>query len=162
MEPLREMFRHHAWATLKLIDACMKLPAESLLVTAPGTYGPIHNTLVHLVGADQRYLKRLTGKLPESPLREGELPTLADLRTRFEANGPRWEALLDGVDELDVTIEAHGNWPETRHAENLMLVQAINHGNDHRTHICSVLTVLGVEAPDLDGWTYWAETYQKS
>jgi uncharacterized damage-inducible protein DinB len=161
MEPLREIFRHHFWATLKLIDACMELPPESLQITAPGTYGPILNTLVHLVGADQRYMKRLTGALPDSPLREGELPTLTDLRTRFEAQIPRWEALLDRVDELDVTVEAHGDWPETRQAQNLLLVQAINHGNDHRTHICSVLTVLGVQAPDIDGWTYWADTYHK-
>jgi hypothetical protein len=57
-------------------------------------------------------------------------------------------------------LTARGSWPETRHAQNLFLLQAIHHGNDHRTHICTVLSVLGLEPPDIDGWSYWAATYQ--
>lgn len=160
MDPLREMFRHHAWATLTLIDNCMKLAPESLQEAVPGTYGPILSTLVHLVGAEQRYLQGLTGEPAEAPLREGDLPALEDLRQRFEAHSRRWEALLDRVDELDVTMPARGSWPETHHAQNLLLSQAIHHGNDHRTHICTALSVLGLKPPDIDVWSYWAATYQ--
>lgn len=159
MDPLREMFRHHAWATLTLIDRCMGLPAEPLHEAVPGTYGSILDTLVHLVGADQRYLERLTGEPSESPLREGEAPTLADLRLRFEAQVRRWEALLDRVADLDVTLPARESWPETPHAQNLLLLQAIHHGNDHRTHVCTALSVLGQEPPDIDGWSYWEATH---
>ena len=64
----------------------------SLQEAVPGTYGPILNTFVHLVGADQRYLEGLTGEPAESPLRQGDLPPLTDLRQRFEAQTRRWEA----------------------------------------------------------------------
>ncbi len=160
MDPLREMFHHHAWATLTLIDHCNSLPPEPLHEAVPGTYGAILNTLTHLVGADQRYLDGLTGEPPESPIRPGEVLPLADLRRRFEMQVRRWEALLDRVEELDVTLPARGSWPETRHAQNLFLLQAIHHGNDHRTHICTMLSVQGLEPPDIDGWSYWAATYQ--
>ncbi len=160
MNALREMFCHHAWATLMLIDTCTGLPPESLREAVPGTYGPILNTLVHLVGADQRYLDGLTGEPPVSPIRQGELLPLADLRRRFEVQARRWEALLDRVEELDVTLPARGSWPETPHAQNLFLLQAIHHGNDHRTHICTALSVLGVEPPEIDGWSYWAAMHQ--
>ena len=160
MDPLREMFRHHVWATLTLIDHCISLAPEPLHEAIPGTYGPILNTLTHLIGADQRYLDGLTGEPPQSPIRQGERLELADLRRRCEAQARRWEALLDRVAELDVTLPARGSWPETEHAQNLFLLQAIHHGNDHRTHICTALSVLGLEPPDIDGWSYWAATHQ--
>ena len=155
MDPLREMFRHHAWATLTLLDYCERLPPEQLRETAPGTYGPILETFVHLVGADQRYLVGLTGEQPEAPLRQGDAPPLAELRPRFEASVRSWEALLDRIGDLDVTLPGRGGEPDISHAQNLLMLQAIHHGNDHRTHICSVLNVLGLETPDIDGWSYW-------
>jgi uncharacterized damage-inducible protein DinB len=38
-----------------------------------------------------------------------------------------------------------------------MVVQALHHGNDHRTQICTVLSTNGYESPDLDVWTYWMD-----
>lgn len=161
MDPLREMFRHHILATLTLIDHCLGLPPEVLDKAVPGTYGPVLNTLVHLVRSDQGYLNRLTGESPQSLLRQGELLPLAELRQRFEVQARRWEALLDriAVAEVEVIIPAEDDWPETPHAQNLVLVQAIHHGNDHRTEICTTLSVLGLKTPDIDGWSYWSATH---
>lgn len=38
---------------------------------------------------------------------------------------------------------------------SLLLLQAINHGTEHRSQIATILTQLGVEAPEMDGWTYF-------
>jgi hypothetical protein len=37
------------------------------------------------------------------------------------------------VDELDVTMPAREEWPETPHAEDLLFLKAIHHGSDHRS-----------------------------
>jgi uncharacterized damage-inducible protein DinB len=153
MEPLRELFRHHAWATQALIDHCAALPPDALLASVPGTYGTIHGTLAHLVGADARYLSRLTGSPPAA--RPSDPPPLDRLRSQFTAQARRWEDIVDHVDDFDATIEARGDWPETPHARNLLLLQALHHGNDHRTHVCTVLGACGYPVPELDGWTYW-------
>ena len=158
MDPLRTLFHHHFWATLTLIDCCLGLPTELLQELVPGTDRAILNTLGHLVGSDQRYLEALTGELPASPILPGESPALADLRLRFETQIPRWEGLLDQVAELDVTLPARGSWPEVPHAQNVILLQAIQHGNDHRTQICTALSLLGQVPPDIDGWSYWDAT----
>lgn len=159
MEPLRELFRHHAWATTALIEHCERLPPEVLAATVPGTMGSISDTLLHLVGADRRYLGRMTDLPPGAEVREGmELP-LPELRARFAAQAALWEGLLDRVESLEVTIPARGDWPETPGARNLLLLQALHHGNDHRTQICTILGARGLEAPDLDGWTYWHVTH---
>lgn len=58
---LRDAFEHHAWATLRLFDACGSLDAERLATSVPGTYGSILDTFRHIVGADASYLFTLTG-----------------------------------------------------------------------------------------------------
>lgn len=153
MEALREIFHHHAWATLALIDHCANLTPEQLQEAVPGTYGPIVPTLAHLVGADAGYLRHITGQQPDP--RPDEQTGLAELRSRFESQAQRWEAVLDRVDTFEVTIPAEPDWPETPHAVNLVVVQAIHHGNDHRTQVCSTLGALGLPVPELSGWMYW-------
>jgi uncharacterized damage-inducible protein DinB len=36
----------------------------------------------------------------------------------------------------------------------VILAQALYHGNAHRQQICTILTALGMEAPDLQVWAY--------
>jgi uncharacterized damage-inducible protein DinB len=155
MDPLRTMFRHHAWATAQLIDHCDGLPAERLQETIPGTYGTILATLTHIVGADQRYLARMTQEQAKHPVREDQEVTLAGLRDANDESARRWDALVDRAPELNVTLAPFRDIPETPRAEDLLFLQAIHHGNDHRTHICSILGAEGQEVPDVSGWAYW-------
>ncbi len=160
MDTLQELFRYHDWATVMLIDYCSGLSPEQLHEPVPGTFGPVLPTLVHLIAADQGYLKHMTGELPENPLRKGMEPPLSDLRSRFEAQTRRWLALVDRIDELNVTLTLppEEGWPDVPHAERLLFLQAIHHGNDHRTQIGTTLGVLGLEAPGIGGWEYWEAT----
>jgi uncharacterized damage-inducible protein DinB len=44
----------------------------------------------------------------------------------------------------------------------LLLTQSINHSTEHRSHVMTVLTQVGVEPPELDGWFYALATEQLS
>jgi uncharacterized damage-inducible protein DinB len=157
MDPLRTLFRHHAWATLSLFDHCAALPPDRLTATVPGTYGTVEKTLIHLVGADQRYLANMDGQAAAIRIRERENPSLADARAAMELQAVRWESLVDRAPELDVTVPADDEDPVTPQGEDLMFLQAIHHGNDHRTQVCTILGALGLEVPDLSGWQYWRD-----
>jgi uncharacterized damage-inducible protein DinB len=159
MDLLREMFRYHAWATLQLIDQCMGQPSEALQAMVVGTDRSILHTLTHVIGTEQQYLEALTGEPAADPIRRGEVLSLADLRRRCASQSLRWEALLDRLAQLDVTLPADESRPETPHGQNLLVVQAIQHGIDHRTQICTTLRVLGLEPPAIDGWSYWAAAH---
>jgi uncharacterized damage-inducible protein DinB len=37
---------------------------------------------------------------------------------------------------------------------SIRLAQALHHGTDHRSQICTALTSLGVEPPFIDVWDY--------
>ena len=69
----------------------------------------------------------------------------------------RWQQLLDRLDDgrLSASVRAKPSYPDTDDAEGLLLLQAIHHGNDHRTRICSTLGALGEQVPELDGWEYY-------
>ena len=154
---LRAMFEHHLWATEALIDHLGTLPAERLDASVPGTYGSMIDTLAHLLGADDRYLLRLRN--PSLPAAEDRVGVPLDqLRAELAEHRRRWDEVLAELDrgELHATIRGSANgYPDTEDAEGLLLLQAIHHGNDHRTQICSTLGALGEEVPELDGWEFW-------
>jgi hypothetical protein len=73
----------------------------------------------------------------------------------MELQAGRWRELLDRIDELDATHpEEPGEYPEVEQAVGLYLTQAVHHGNDHRTHICTILGAHGLEVPEFSGWEY--------
>lgn len=157
VDHLRSIINHHLWATQLLIDRCLELSPEQLQLSTPGTYGSIHATLDHLVQSDRGYQRRIMNeeRMPQSaePL---PLPTLRDEMAR---QASRWRELLDRVDGLDATMPAE-EWedppyPEIPHAVGLFLTQAVHHGEEHRTHVRSILGAHGLEVPELSGWEYF-------
>jgi len=152
---LKSILAHHVWATLNLVDACAKLTPAQLELTAPGTYGSIRLTLDHLVRADARYQARLLAK---PPMRPEPASSLAVLRKEMEVQGEQWRDFAGRVADLRAHIPAEGGadpYPEIKEAVGLLLVQATHHGNDHRTHVCTVLGAHGLAAPELSGWEYF-------
>jgi len=154
---LRTIVGHHLWATGRLIDHCAELPPAQRELTTPGTYGSVHATLAHLVAADRRYLFGITGaeRTPLAP--PGTLPDLGLLRATAVQLRAGWTDVLDRIDEVDCTmpaIEGEDPYPRIEHAVGLFLVQAVHHGEAHRTEIRSILGAHGLDAPELTGWEY--------
>jgi uncharacterized damage-inducible protein DinB len=150
---LADAFAHHIWATGVLLDACLELPSEQLEAPVPGVYGSILATMRHLVAADAGYLVALTaGK--EAPVDTSEMG-LAELRPVIEHNGLAWDRLLsEELDPDEVVVRKRPDGSETHAPVGLRLAQAIHHGTDHRSQICTALTGLGVEPPDIDLWMF--------
>jgi uncharacterized damage-inducible protein DinB len=151
---LADAFEHHSWATLRLIDACTALRPDQLAATAAGTFGSIIDTLRHLVGADSSYLWALAGG-PEPLDAEEEQLDLSALRAEMERNGPVWQSFL--ARELDpgqIIVRHREDGSETRTPLGLRLAQVIHHGTDHRSHVATILTTLGIEPPAMDVWDY--------
>src|SRR6266508_3502926 len=160
-EVLRSMYEHHLWATGVLIEHLDRLPAEQLDASVPGTYGSMIDTLTHMIDADSRYLLRLRDPAPPPPEDRVGIP-LAQLRSEMPEHGRKWdEALTDlAAETLHAAILGRDDYPDTEPAESMLLIQAIHHGNDHRTQICSTLGALELPLPDIDGWDFWADQHR--
>jgi uncharacterized damage-inducible protein DinB len=73
-------------------------------------------------------------------------------------NGVR--TIIDTVDAKDVKthqeIVSYFDGKEYDVPAGIVLSQALHHGNEHRTQVCTVLTTLGVLTPGLGLWE-WGE-----
>jgi uncharacterized damage-inducible protein DinB len=150
---LSHAFAHHVWATLRVIDVCAALGPEQLATAVPGTYGTILDTLRHTVGADTAYLFVMTGE--RWPLIDEEDMDLPELRAAMVANGTEWTRLLATNPDPDVVLFRHREDGSETHAPfGIRLAQALHHGTDHRSQVCTALTLLEVAPPDIDVWDY--------
>ncbi len=153
-----EFLNYNLWANLELIEACLKLTPEQLARSAPGTYGSIYNTLVHLIQAEVLYYQRLTGILLEPPFAWESNPSLTDMRPYAEQIS---RALVDAAAQIQFTDMFRRDWNDSYwegrsfHFKKIgLLIQVVNHGVEHRTNITTILAQLGIPELILDGWEY--------
>jgi uncharacterized damage-inducible protein DinB len=147
-----ETFKYHRWANLHLLDILSRLSDEQLQLTAPGTYGTIASTLHHLVAAEQRYIARLTGRTPETNERDG-FPSVAKLKSLASDSADRLIESASKVTPDDVTELKRDIGKFTLHL-GVVIIQALHHGNDHRTHICTILGHNDIPYGEMDVWAY--------
>jgi uncharacterized damage-inducible protein DinB len=150
---LADAFGHHVWASIRVLDACVTLDEGQLATTVPGTYGSIIDTLRHLVDGDVFYLNVLRGGQPEPFDKEGS--DLSTLRAVMEAHDAVWQRLIAGdLDPATVVIEYEDSGYETHAPLGIRLAQALYHGTDHRSQVCTALTTLGIEPPAIEVWDF--------
>jgi uncharacterized damage-inducible protein DinB len=148
----RDALHYNRWANLTLLESCSGLTEAQLGLTAPGTYGTIAATWLHLLGAEQRYLRRLTGAEPTISEKH-DYPGIAGLKEHARRSG---DALVEAAARLesDDTTQVDFDGQMVGMRKSLIVVQAIHHGNDHRTHICTILGSHAIPYADMDVWTY--------
>ena len=152
--PLADAFGHHVWATIRVLDACAVLDDAQLATTVPGTYGTIIDTLRHVVDGDVFYLTVLLGRPEPFDDKGNDIPTL---RAVMEAHGPAWRGLVAGdIDPAADVVEYEDSGYETHAPLGIRLAQALHHGTDHRSQVCTALTSLGIEPPSIDAWDFGA------
>ncbi len=153
---LLDPFRHNAWATRELLRFCGTLSPEQLDATTPGAYGSIRETLAHIVRAERLYRSLLDAE-PEWERPDGSTG-LDVLEDRAEDMAAFWETFLARPLDTERVLENADEQETTRVAAGVLVAQVLNHGNEHRDQICTILTTLGVQPPTLDGWTYGEAT----
>lgn len=150
---LEALFVHNRWANLELFDVCAGLSAEQQETAAPGTFGSIASTLVHVAANEEGYLLAMGKEPGATPIfAMGEPPPLEQCRERLERTG---ELLIEAAREADLESMIEVEWqgkPISLRAY-VPLLQAINHGTEHRGQIAASLTVAGVEPPEIDMWS---------
>ena len=147
---LEDAFAHHVWATLRLVDTCLALSPQQLETAVPGTYGSILDTLRHCIGSDAWDLFVATGD--RASLIDEDDMHLPELRTAMESHGPAWSRLLAQDLDPDAVLNEvdEDDGYERNIAMGIELAQALHHGTDHRSQVCTALTALGVEPPRID------------
>jgi uncharacterized damage-inducible protein DinB len=159
MDLLTEFFRHNSMMNRRLVEACRQIPPDQLGATATGTYGSIGATLVHIANSQVGYAARLLETERPERLPEDPFPGFEALTERFALGDAQLEqaAALAGQDRK---VQVSGDDPPGTWwmPVSLFLLQAVNHGTEHRSQVATILTQVGIEPPDMDGWAYFFDS----
>lgn len=145
-------FRQNEWANLRIIDACRGLTDEQLDVEVPGTYGSIRRTLQHIVSSEGSYAFRLGHEPSPRLMWDDPWPGLDELVEYVTATADGLAAAA--TEPSDRIVRVGGDDEEYDVEAGVILIQAFHHGTDHRSQISTILTTLGVEAPDHSSWDW--------
>lgn len=155
-DTLTTLFRHHLWANLRLLERCAELTREQLDATVPGAYGTIRDTLQHIATSEQSYFSRISTGQPRHRPDDAPPFSMAEIQDSLAATGHglvEWAPKVQAEDTVEV------DWEGTPRGvpKTILLTQVINHATEHRAQIMAILTQLGIESPDLQGWQYFDE-----
>lgn len=152
MQFLDFAIEYDLWATEQLLTFCCRQAVAVVEAPGPpGTYGSVLATFRHLIGSAQGYLSGM-GMEVEIRLGKADEPSLEELAGHLRAVRTAWEDYAAG----DITLDRRYVLDQGTYEAPavVMLGQFVHHGNDHRSHINTVLTAQGVTPPDLDVWAY--------
>jgi uncharacterized damage-inducible protein DinB len=153
-DTLTTLFRHNRWANLHLLELCAGLTDEQLGATVVGTYGSIHDTLQHLVTAERSYFSRISTGQPYRRPQDAPPLTLAEMTESARASG---DGLIEWAPKVGTDDMVQVDWEGTPRdvPKTILLTQAINHATEHRSQVMAILTQLGIQPPELDGWSFF-------
>jgi uncharacterized damage-inducible protein DinB len=154
--------RYNHWFNGRLYEACEKLTDEERKRDRGAFFGSIHNTLNHIVWADQLWLRRFAQSGPPSPSLDGELLDVPASAVHATVLFEDWAALRRKRESLDAAIEA---WlaempPEfpaavmrytntagiaREHPAWKALTHFFNHQTHHRGQVTALLMQAGVD-----------------
>jgi uncharacterized damage-inducible protein DinB len=156
-DTLTTLYRHHLWANLCLFEQCAGLSQEQLDASIPGSFGSIYITLQHIVTAEQSYFSRIsTGKRSSRPA-DAPPMTFAEMLESLRTTGT---GLIEWANKVRAEDTVQVDWEGTPRdvPKTILLTQVINHATEHREQVKAIMTGLGIEPVDLQGWEYFDRT----
>ena len=153
-ETIDTLFRHNLWANTLLFKQCALLSKEQLNSTVIGTYGSIFDTLEHIANAERSYWHRLKTGQPFRKPEGARKSTISELQISIQSSGAGLVEIAPTIQPLD-GVEV--NWEGTPKTvpSAVILTQVINHATEHRAQIMVMITQLGIQPPELDGWAFF-------
>ena len=156
-DTLTTLFSHNLWANLRLLERCAGLTSEQLDASLAGTYGSIRDTLQHIATAERSYFSRISTGQPHRRPKDAPPMTVAEMTDSLRTSG---SGLVEWAPKVrpDETVQVDWEGTPRDVPKTVILTQVINHATEHRAQVMAILTQLGIQPPELDGWNYFDES----
>jgi len=156
---IMDLYEYGAWANERLLARAEMLSDAQLRRRLGEGALPVLEAFVHLLSADRRWLARWREVALPAGLTPIDLPTIAAVRHAGEDLALARQRYIAGLD--DAALAAPIRWQDGSETRTLLrwqgLVQAANHGTQHRSEIAAMLTDFGHSPGDLD-FGLWCRT----
>jgi uncharacterized damage-inducible protein DinB len=160
---IRKLYDYNAWANTRVLDTASRLaPGQWRAAATSGSFSTLHETLVHILGAQWLWLARWQGRSPPALLDPAGFPDLDALRTRWEQVERATQAFVSACTDVDLRrVIAYRNFQGERWAYPLwqQLVNQVNHATQHRSEAAMMLTRWGYSPGWLD-FLYFVDVQQ--
>lgn len=162
MSDLTVPIEYDNWATEKVARFCAALSPAQRALTTPGTMGTVEATVIHLVGAKERYATALRGTPPpDDAVRETTTTDLDQVVARAVALGTWFAEYAKGPIDVERIITRRGADGSTQQMPTAILIaQFIHHGNEHRAQLGSIFGAHGIEPPHYSAF-HWGHELGK-
>ena len=155
---LSRLYQYDEWASNKLIEAAEKLDQAKLSKDLGTSFGSLQATFVHIYGAQFIWLARWKGSQPQSPITIADVPTLAELKTRWQRLRSEFRDFLSSTTD-DQLQKPHsykdfkGNpWSELLYEQ---IHHVMFHSMYHRGQVVTLLRQLDAIPPQTDLIAYY-------
>ena len=145
-ELIRTMYEYNAWANQRVLDTAAELNLEQCRADGGASFGSVHDTLVHIVGAQWIFLTRWKGTSPSALLDAQAFADLAAIRQRWGEVERDTREFVATRSETDLTrVVEYLNTEGERWAYPLwqQMIHQVNHATQHRSEVAMVLTRFG-------------------
>jgi len=151
LQEAKLLHAYNAWASSRVLDIVSSIPDEHYHRALGTGHGSIHATLVHMVGAEKRWLSRWIGTPEASLVSPAEVQTLAALHGLWESVGLETARFLGTLTDRTLQRTVGAATPDGT-AYSVTLQQSLQHVVDHSTYhrgqVAALLRQLGHAPPN--------------
>jgi uncharacterized damage-inducible protein DinB len=147
------MFDYNFWAHRRVWDYVMALTAEQFTRPSDYSIGSIHAQIVHTIGAEQIWLRRVKGEPTASFPKTEQYPTRSDIRAVWDQVETDWRAYLAQVSDAHLTEFIDYKMTDGSEQKSIRweaMMQVINHGTDHRAQTLALIHQVGGQTNSQD------------
>ena len=158
-ELIRGLYDYHHWANRRLFDVAAGL-GDAALTRDMGkqwSVPTLKGMFAHLYGADTAWLSRWKGTSPARIPGDADVPTMADLRARWDALEVEQRSFVAGLSDADLARPVtYKNTEGVQFTVALgpLLQHVVNHATHHRSEAATMITLISGSPPDTGINTY--------
>ncbi|MGA9116501.1 MAG: DinB family protein [Bacteroidota bacterium] len=150
---IKMLHAYNAWADNRLLDALEGLPPGEYNRERGGSFGSIHATLMHLVGAQALWLARWRGEKDARMSEASSAGTPAEARELWQKTGhgiAQWIGLLTDRKLGETFVSTNAKGETFRDTCAGAFQHMVNHSTYHRGQIAVLMRQAGAAPPPTD------------
>ncbi|MBI1805262.1 MAG: DinB family protein [Ignavibacteriae bacterium] len=148
------LYEFNYWAKELLLEVLETIPHEQYVKDFGSSHGGIHGTLVHIVGAEDLWLKRWKGESTINFMQAENFPGFESVRDAWmevEMNMMGFCHMLKTDGDINKTI-AYKDLKGNAYSQPLyqLMQHLVNHSTYHRGQITTMIRLLGMKPAGTD------------
>ena len=146
MKNLINQISYDGWANSRYFDVLSMFDQRTLDQTITSSFPSIHETLVHILWAEELWFERWQGRSFVKSLNLADYPTASLIRTKLEDVHQKQLTLLRGMDPASADLAvSYVNFRDQRWEYSLrqMVQHLVFHSAYHRGQLATMLRQLG-------------------